>query len=134
MSNWTHVAAVIRVDCVRFIRSEDYKPNWDEIIGKECLWSSPSEVWDDMEANPEQYLPMGSEGSLQKIVWENPKKNSMAAYVITIFGDLREHYSCDQIIDWFKNICENLFVRQATINVINEYYGTQTWSYKYDDK
>lgn len=127
MSNWTHVAAVIRVDA---LRTGGYKPNWDKLIGKECLWSSSSEVWDDMEANPKQYLPMGSEGSLKKSIWENPDKACLAAYTVTIFGDLRDHDSCDAIIDWFKNICKNLFVRQATINVINEYSGMQSWSYE----
>lgn len=37
MSNWTHVAGIIRVDGM-------WGLDFDEAIGKECLWESPKEV------------------------------------------------------------------------------------------
>lgn len=127
MSNWTHVAGIIRVDAIRDILNA--KINFDEIIGKECRWNSPNEIWEDVEANPDKYLPMGSEGSLQMSVWENPDKNCMASYTISIFGDLRDHHSTSDIIEWFKKKCGLLWVRNAVITVENEWYGTVTYTY-----
>ena len=127
MSNWTHVAGIIRVDCLRIDDMEEL--DFDKIIGKECLWGSPIEMWEDAEANPDKYLPMGSEGSLQKSVWENPDKNCLASYTISIFGDLRDHHSASYIIEWFKEKCKLLWVRNAVITVDNEWYGTETYTY-----
>jgi len=126
MSNWTHVAAIIRVDGLPFFGK--YK-DWDKIFGKECLWKSDRSVWDDMEEHPEDYLPHGSEGSLRKSVWVNPDESSMAAYTISIFGDLRHHDNIDGIIDWFNKSCDKCFIRQACITVTNEWYGTKTVEY-----
>lgn len=121
MSNWTHVAGIIRVDGAVI--------DFDEIIGKECLWESPKEVWDDARENPDKYLPMGSEGSLHKSIWINPNGNSLASYTISIFGDLRDHDSTSEIIEWFKEKCKLFWVRNAVITVRNEYYGTETYTY-----
>ena len=123
MSNWTHVAGIIRVDGLA-------RKDFDEIIGKECLWGSPSEVWEDAEVNPDKYLPMGSEGSLHKSIWENPNEYCLASYTVSIFGDLRDHYSTSDIIEWFKEKCKLLWVRNAVITVNNELLGTETYTYK----
>lgn len=123
MSNWTHVAGIIRVDGIA-------RQDFDKIIGKECLWDSPIEVWEDAEANPDKYLPMGSEGSLEKSIWENPDKECLASYTISIFGDLRDHHSTKDIIEWFKEKCKLLWVRNAVITVNNELLGTETYTYK----
>ena len=133
MSNWTHVAGIIRMDSFRFNGSytDDY---FDKLIGKECLFDSPSNIWDDAEENPDDYLPIGSEGSLQKSVWINPNSSSLAAYTISIFGDLRDHDNTDEIIDWFKNKCSKISVRQAIITVLNEHNGEKTWSYTEEDE
>lgn len=127
MSNWTHVAGIIRVDGLRCLDDVLGEPNFDEIIGKECLWESPKEVWDDADDNPDKYLPMGSEGSLQKSIWINPDKDCMDSYTISIFGDLRNHDNVKEIIDWFKEKCKKLWVRNAVITVENEWYGIETW-------
>ena len=131
MSNWTHVAGIIRVDDFRF--GNNITKDFDELIGKECLWESSDEVWDDTENNPDKYLPMGSEGSLQKTVWVNPDKHSMDSYTISIFGDLRDHDNVKEIIDWFKEKCKKLWVRNAVITVENEWYGTETYTYVYEE-
>lgn len=122
MSNWTHVAGIIRVDGLGFV-------DFDKLLGKECLWESPEEVWDDMRNNSDDYLPMGSEGSLQKSVWINPDEHSLAAYTVSIFGDLRDHNSAKEIVDWFKKKCEGLWIRNAVITAQNELNGTETWTY-----
>ena len=131
MSTWTHVAATVRIDDLRF--SDDQTiPDWDEIFGKECLFHSPSEVWDDCEKHPEKYLPCGSEGTLQKTAWINPDSHMVAAYTVTIFGDLRDYDSPDKIIEWFKEKVDpsKIGIRQAVITATNG-YETKTWAYEW---
>lgn len=127
MSTWTHVAATVRIDGFRF--SDDQPtPDWDEIFGKECQFDAPSEVWDDCEEHPEKYLPCGSEGTLQKTAWINPDSHMVAAYTVTIFGDLRDYDSPETIIEWFKKIVNSdaIDVRQACITVTN-CYKSMVW-------
>lgn len=132
MSNWSHVAGVIRVDNFRL--DSDIKRDWDKEIGKECLFHSPEKLWEEVEANPNNFLPMGSEGSLQKSVWENPDVSHLAAYTITIFGDLRDHDNPQAIVNWFREKCKKLnVVRQACITVYNECNGVVTWTYEGED-
>ena len=134
MSNWTHVAGVIRVDYIKF--GDIPELDFDKILGKECLYNSSYEVFADAEEHPELYLPMGWEGSLKKFVWVNPEESHAARYTVSIFGDLRDHDSCDDIIEWFKNKCKAIDsgeeggrVRQATITVYNELNGTKSYTY-----
>lgn len=72
---------------------------------------------------------MGSEGSLKMSVWVNPDKNSMAAYTVSIFGDLRGHDDPQGIVDWFEAKCGMVWVRNAVLVVRNEISGTITWTY-----
>lgn len=130
MSVWTHVAGIIRVDDIRM---EDNLPDFDKLIGKECLFESPNEIWDDCIKNPNDYMPCGSEGTLQKSVWINPEKSDMAAYTISIFGDLRDYEEPQPIIDWFIKVCDRCgWIRQATITVETE--GQETLNYVYKNK
>lgn len=123
MSNWTHVAGIIRLDDLRLDNS---LPDFEGIFGKHVGYTDD---WDEYYKHPERYLPCGSEGSLQMDVWINDDKSEVAAYVVAIHGDLRDHDSCDEIIDWFKSKIEPLWVRQAVITVRNECNGTKTWTY-----
>lgn len=132
MSNWTHVAAVVRIDDLRF--GDFSEPDWDKIFGKELLYGDPYEKWEEADKYPERYLPMGSEGSLQKSVWANPKECSAAAYTVSIFGDLRDHDDPDEIIEWFKKKCSKLSVRQASIVVTNIVNGTRSWYTSLDEE
>lgn len=132
MSNWTHVAGVIRVNYMKW--DDIPELDFDELLGKECLWDSGYEVFEDADKHPELYLPMGSEGSLQKSVWINPNDSHIPRYTVSIFGDLRDHDSCDEIIEWFKNKCKLIgSVRQATITVDNGYYGTKSYTYEEEE-
>lgn len=113
MSIWTHVAGIIRVDGFRI---DDYiEPNWDEFIGKELNWGDPHEIWSDCDENPETFMPCGSEGSLKKVIWENPNKSSLASYTVSIFGDLRGYDDLVEIKEWFTKVCSRLCVRNAVI-------------------
>ena len=120
MSNWTHVAGVIRVDS--FSGNLDF----DDLIGSE---------WDYYGnfTKGSKRMPDGSEGSLQKSVWKNPDESCVAKYTVSIFGDLRDHDEPQEIIDWFKEVCDSLWVRQAIITVSNERNGTIDWRYEYDE-
>jgi hypothetical protein len=132
MSNWIHVCGIVRIDDFRL--EDNDVLDFDEIFGKECLFKSPEEVWDEQYKHPERFLPMGSEGSLRKSVWINPDISHMAAYTVSIFGDLRDRDNCDKIINWFKRIVtnKNLSVRQAVITVMNN-EKTFTWTYEEQD-
>lgn len=133
MSIWSHVAAIVRVDDLRF--PGESEPNWDDIFGKECLYGSPSEVWDDAYEHPEKYLPMGSEGTLKKSVWVNPNKSHMAAYTVSIFGDLRDHTDVEGLINWFKDIVTSkVWTRQASITIDNILYRPETITWVYTEK
>ena len=112
MSVWTHVAGIIRVDGLRI---GDDKLDWDEIIGKGLDWEDPDKIWDDWDKNHEAFMPCGSEGSLKKIIWENPNKSSLASYTVSIFGDLRDYDNLVEIKKWFAKVCGKLWVRNAVI-------------------
>jgi len=119
MSNWTHVAATVRIDHFRFTG----EPDFHEVFGKECLWDSPDETWADCRANPGDYMPMGSEGSLEMSVWDNPDKDQFASFTVSIFGDLRDHRSVEEIADWFEGKCSEVRFRQAVLMAQNEFSG-----------
>ncbi len=130
MSNWTHVAGIIRVDDFRI--NTDTDPDWDNILGKELRYKDGCKKWEEAEDHPERFMPLGSEGSLIKSIWVNPDKNCIATYTVSIFGDLRDHDDPDAIVEWFKDKCSKMLVRQATITVNNERNGMKTWAI--DDK
>lgn len=132
MSIWTHVAGVVRIDAIRFDPNDI--PDFDAIFGREWTFD---DMWDDEPAyidsieNPDAFMPCGSEGSLEKSVWINPDRSSMASYVVTIFGDLRDYDSPVSIIEWFKKCCGKVMVRQAIITVETE--GREPVIYNYGE-
>lgn len=137
MSNWTYVAGIIRID---YIKYED-KPilDFDKLLGRDCDC-----IHEIFEANkhPELYLPVGSVGSLKKSIWVSyPNDPYIARYAVSIFGDLCD-YSCDRIIEWFKNKCKltdsdkvsGSSIIQATITVSNEYGDAKSYTYKKEEE
>ena len=124
MSNWSHVAAIVRVDGFPW-QSMDV----ERLFGRTLNWNDDTYAWDAAENNPDDYLPMGSEGSLQMSVWTNPDENCMARWTVSIFGDLWDHHDPEGIIEWFKaKVGDISFVRNAVIVVNNEWSGkTLTW-------
>lgn len=138
MSNWTHVAAVFRVDGWYQLAGETL--DYDEVFGKECLWGDDLHAFCEerkkAEKNPEKYLPLGSEGSLHKSVWANPDNTEMACLVVTVWGDLRDHESLDEIENWFRGCCKKLdgCIRQATCLISNELNGDRTISFRFGDE
>lgn len=132
MSVWTHVAGIVRIDDIRFDPNDT--PDFDAIFGREWTFN---DMWDDepvyreFEINPDVFMPSSSEGSLQKIIWINPDRNEMASYVVTIFGELRDYDTPEDIISWFNNCCKNVWVRQAIITVETE--GREPIIYRYEE-
>lgn len=116
------------------------RPRWDEVTGRaihecdvltddsyELRWNAND--WKDYDEHPEQFMPTGSEGSLQRLVWENPDKSCMASYTVTVFGDLRDYDDQQAIREWFDGVCEKCFIRQAVCNCMVD--GTSyTWEWK----
>ena len=129
MSNWTHVAAVARICYIPFL--DGAAPVFEKIFGKELLWESPEELWEEAEEHPEKFLPIGSEGSLRMTVWENPIKSEACHYTVTIFGDLRSYERAQDAVDWFKEKLKTLGydnVRNAAITATNEYGPPASWT------
>jgi len=127
MSIWTHVAGIVRVNDFRF---DESKINWNKVFGREIRFDSSDRTWHEYAKHPEKFMPCGSEGSLQRSVWVNPDNSHVAAYTISIFGDLRDYSDTDKIIAWFKESCDKMWVRQACITVQCEAGDKQTYTYK----
>ena len=130
MSQWTHVAGIVRIDDFPFTKNTD----WLNHFGKELHFDSPGSDWKDAHEHPENYLPLGSEGSLQSSLWKNPDSHHLAAYAIMIFGDLRDYDTPQEIIVWFKKKVSDIpMVRQAVISVELESAEPITWNYAVDE-
>lgn len=147
MSNWTHVAAIFRCDVLKDwdnLPDEKLDDTLDRVFGKrvpiwpvdiddEKSWSEFSASMKDAFEHPDLYVPCGSEGSLQLVVWENPDNSCAAHYTISVFGDLRDHHSNDAIKKWFLTACDKVtLLRQATCTSYNEWSGVESWTYGLD--
>ena len=149
MSVWTHVAAVFRVDGLSDMdmygpRINGYaSPKWDEVTGKaiyECDWLTDDDYqrqkldrsWAEYDERPELFMPVGSEGSLQRVVWVNPDRSCAARYTVTVFGDLRDYEDHEAIHEWFIGVCRKCNIRQAVCHC--DVSGpTYVWEYTSED-
>jgi hypothetical protein len=111
MSTWTHVAATIRFDALRLPGMPNQKPD----LGKTCDFDSPAADWDVCS------VPCGSEGSLQIHLWENPHPTHIAAFTATIWGDLRDYDSVDEVVEYLNRITDDRMVRQGVAEIAIEY-------------
>ena len=107
MSQWTHVAGTIRIDC---LFHEGVAEQIKNVLGR--TWEYDDDVDPDIE-----YAPYGSEGSIQYIITENLNESCMAAFVVTFYGDLRDYTDDAEIIAWFEKACNALHIRQAVITI-----------------
>ena len=116
MSQWTHVAAIFRLDSFGKISEESiYKA-----FGKEVTWD---DLYDYDESDDTKTLPMGSEGTLEMSIWHNSDEGCMASTTVSVFGDLRDYggTDIDKLKEWFNDSCKQFMVRQAVMHVIDEY-------------
>ena len=117
MSQWTHVAAVFRLDSLGPISDE----NIIECFGKPVTYK---ELGDYDESDPSKVLPMGSEGSLEMSIWHNPDHSELASTTVSVFGDLRDfggNEGLEKLKKWFDDCCKNFMVRQAVMHIEDEY-------------
>lgn len=141
MSTWTSVAAVARILSFRVNDYFEYESKADELadhFGKEVHFSSPEEVWKDYLRHRDKYMPTGSEGSLARIVYENPDHSHMEAYTVTIFGNLRDYSTPSDIVEWFKSKLRNMpndwMVSQAMITAETDFGETVSYVLTEEDK
>ena len=114
MSQWTHVNGIIRIDALRFMGMKS--PN----IGIPSLWE------DDHDAKD---IPCGSEGSLNAELWTNPSENSLSAFTVSIFGDLRDYDDVDEIVKYLNQITEGGLVRSGVCEIDVEFKFTYLYHY-----
>jgi len=129
MSRWTHVTGMIRVDGLRISKElENIQMEKDikKLLGEPKNYEAIE--WDD-DGNPNTKVPCGSEGSLNYEIHLNTNFHQISAGYISIFGDLRDFGGRDDIMkihDWFENACRGLLVRQAVVEISDEYRETPT--------
>ena len=126
MSIWTHVAAIIRIDSIRVPgMGPQSKEELEEVLGPVAMFGSSNEDWNSCT------LPCGSEGSLQYAIWENKDENCLAAFTVSVFGDLRDYEETKPIEKWFNAFCSKFpLIRQAICIVEVEYGETKVFQYK----
>ena len=111
MSQWTHVAAVIRFDALRLPGMPDMSPQ----LGTPARW-------DDGGSFDKCDMPCGSEGSLDYAVWENPHTNSISAYTVMIWGDLRDYQDVDEIAAYLDRITSGKMIRSGVAEIDVEFH------------
>lgn len=129
MSQWTHVNSSFRLNS--FGRTDDEE--LIRIFGKSVDYYGMSDLeydehWEVKEK--EKYLPMGSEGTLDISIWHHPDTSNMASTTVSVFGDLRDYNSFDEIEEWFNRCCDTLGrfgIRQAFCQVEVEGLGTKVF-------
>ena len=119
MGVWTHVAGVIRFDSFT---------NKEPDVGIACSYDDEENMWNSCN------IPCGSEGSLQISIWTSPSKASIAKYTVSIFGDLRDYDSEQEIIEYFDRITKNEVVRQATFTIKTNDNKTRTFVWKNESR
>ena len=126
MSQWTHVNASFRLNSLGRTNDEELI----KIFGKPVDYHDMDEIeYDDNweVRDKDKYLPMGSEGTLEMNIWHNPSESCMASTTVSVFGDLRDYGSFDEIKEWFNRCCDSLWIRQAICQVEVEGLGTKVF-------
>lgn len=126
MSQWTHVNANFRLNSIGRIPDEDLI----KIFGKQVDYYGMSEIEYDENWNikdKHKYLPIGSEGTLKMSIWHNPDTSHLASTTVSVFGDLRDYNSFDEIEEWFNRCCDAFAIRQAVCQVEVEFCGVKVF-------
>ena len=114
MSQWTHVAGIIRIDALDFLEP-DIEQELIASFGLTCDYESTIKAWDECTA------PLGSEGSVQHKIVHTGTENMLAWGLIYIWGDLRDYSNTQEIYDWIKNACKNFIIRSCSVKVDIEF-------------
>ncbi len=106
MSQWTHVAGIIRIDSMVAVMDRG-GPDPTEKMLRERLgytWD-----YDDLGNRVKDihidnsHVPFGSEGSIQYDVAQTGSQSSLSWGHIVIWGDLRDFDDPNQIYDWLSD-------------------------------
>ena len=119
MSQWTHVAGIIRVDSLL------------DMVGR----SAPPGVLIRAVSLPP---PTGSEGPIQFDVVGTRQDNSLAWGHISFWGDLRDYDKVEELRAWFEAYLkalmrQRLAIRQAIMEAQVEGYSPLTFVYRDPD-
>ena len=141
MSQWTHVSGNIRIDSLFGIDDLTLEI-LEEILGKVIDFEDEGE-W-------ETKLPLGSEGSIKYVIWENPRESALAHYSVSIFGDLRNYDDVNEIEKWFEGVLfskyniisrktkkpfeAHLIIRDAVLSIDVEYQDKVVLVYRHIEK
>lgn len=132
MSIWTHVNGNIRVDSFRFDEAAEEKRIRDA-LGEIITYDHIGLFGNSLGDCPEIRIPCGSEGSLEYEIIANPDKSCIAAYSISVWGDLRSYCDTNEIEAWFNRVVyeSDLSIRQAILQV--EVEGMENRVFVYDE-
>ncbi len=100
MSQWTHVAGIIRIDSMVAVMSRGPDSTEDNLrrrLGE--IWNYDS----DYIPTSNESTPSGSEGSIQYDIVKTGNKHSLSWGHIVIWGDLRDFDDPNEIYDWLGN-------------------------------
>lgn len=131
MSIWTHVNGSIRIDSFRFAEIEGH-------VKPENSPEDPSKylgriiTYDDLVNGADikdTFIPCGSEGSLEYVIYRNPHLNCLAAYTVAIFGDLRDYNNIEEILKYLFKICENKAIRSGIVEIEVEGHDPEIFRY-----
>jgi len=111
MSQWTHVNGCIRLDGMPGF-PEHSKSRLVAVLGQTVRYDDDEDKWEGCT------VPMGSEGSIQYDIIENPSGNALSRYAVIIWGDLRDYEEVEKIATWFGEIINQWkMVRSAILEI-----------------
>jgi hypothetical protein len=124
MSRWAHINGSVRIDCWSSIEKRaGYKKYVESILGKQYDFEDVL-ILTLKKENTETTLPMGSEGTINYTIWENPDKSAIPYMTVNIFGDLCDFggtsIELQSVIDWFKNVLVQVDFRSAILELDTE--------------
>jgi hypothetical protein len=117
MSQWTHVAGLIRIDAIEFLDG-NIRERLKSAFGNCVEYEDDQETWDICN------VPCGSEGSVQYKIQKTATSDSQMSWgVVYIWGDLRDYQDAESIYNWIKQSIENwqLNVRSCSVKIDVEY-------------
>lgn len=133
MSQWTHVAGHIQLDCFEGIGNPDYYHNGHEEFVKVAF--GKIETTQEKIGNrtytfhSSDVVPSGSEGPLGydiKVTGEQDEGGGPINWgYITIWGDLRDYDDVQEIYKWIKDSCNKsvIHVRNCAVLISVEFQG-----------
>jgi len=126
MSQWTHVAGVIRYDALDILPNREFAPfHPKDVLGRQSYW-------DDQELG-DSFLPHGSEGSLHYHVVDTHHEHdscSLSAFQVIFWGDLRDYDNFDGIIQYFNRIVTDAWIRAGCFTVEVDGLGSKSFVYR----